>query len=79
MIILVGSHKGGVGKSTIYIHILMCLILKSGKRVAALECDDQHSVKDWLDERRSQEPFRMWTTMSAIMTSRQWHVSWTKI
>lgn len=54
MIILVGSHKGGVGKSTIYIHILMCLIMKSGKRVAALECDDQHSVKDWLDERRSQ-------------------------
>ncbi|HBT5919638.1 TPA: ParA family protein, partial [Klebsiella pneumoniae] len=49
MIILVGSHKGGVGKSTIYIHILMCLILRSGKRVAALECDDQHSVKDWLE------------------------------
>lgn len=54
MIILVGSHKGGVGKSTVYIHILMCLILKSGKRVAALECDEQRSVKDWLDERRAQ-------------------------
>ncbi|ECC9721900.1 peptidyl-arginine deiminase [Salmonella enterica subsp. diarizonae] len=54
MIILVGSHKGGVGKSTVYIHILMCLILRSGKRVAALECDDQHSVKDWLDDRRAQ-------------------------
>ena len=54
MIILVGSHKGGVGKSTVYIHMLMCLILKSGKRIAALECDDQHSVKDWLDERRAQ-------------------------
>lgn len=54
MIILVGSHKGGVGKSTIYIHILMCLILRSGKRVAALECDDQHSVKDWLEDRRAQ-------------------------
>lgn len=53
MIILVGSHKGGVGKSTIYIHILMCLILKSGKSVAALECDDQHSIKDWLEERQS--------------------------
>lgn len=54
MIILVGSHKGGVGKSTVYIHILMCLILKSGRRIAALECDDQRSVKDWLDERRAQ-------------------------
>lgn len=53
MIILVGSHKGGVGKSTIYIHILMCLLLKSGKRIAGLECDDQHSVKDWLDDRQA--------------------------
>lgn len=52
MIVLLGSHKGGVGKSTMFIHILMCLILMSGRKVAALECDDQHSVKDWLDERR---------------------------
>lgn len=53
MIILVGSHKGGVGKSTIYIHLLMCLIIKSGQRIAALECDDQHSIKDWIDDRRA--------------------------
>lgn len=52
MIVLIGSHKGGVGKSTVLINLLMCLKLKTGKRIAVLECDEQRSVKMWLDERR---------------------------
>jgi len=51
MIILIGSHKGGVGKSTQFINVLMCLLLK-GKKVVLLECDDQRSIKMWIDERR---------------------------
>ncbi|WON75557.1 ParA family protein [Serratia sp. UGAL515B_01] len=52
MIVLIGSHKGGVGKSTILINLLMFLKLKTTQRIAVLECDEQHSVKMWLDERR---------------------------
>ncbi|AWK15602.1 ParA family protein [Candidatus Fukatsuia symbiotica] len=54
MIILIGSHKGGVGKSTQFINVLMCLLLK-GKKVVLLECDDQRSIKMWIDERREKK------------------------
>lgn len=49
-IIVFGSHKGGVGKSTILVSMLTHL-LRSGKKCAVLECDDQHSIHDWLTER----------------------------
>lgn len=52
MIVLIGSHKGGVGKSTMFIHLMMCLQKMSGKRVAALECDDQNSIKFWQEDRQ---------------------------
>ncbi|MEX0446535.1 division plane positioning ATPase MipZ [Xenorhabdus sp. SGI246] len=50
-IIVFGSHKGGVGKSTILVSILTYL-LKIGKKCAVLECDDQQSIKDWVSERQ---------------------------
>jgi chromosome partitioning protein len=52
-IIVFGSHKGGVGKSTMLVSILAYL-LRAGKKCAVLECDDQNSIKDWLAERRDQ-------------------------
>lgn len=50
-IIVFGSHKGGVGKSTMLVSILIYL-MRSGKKCAVLECDDQRSIHDWLSERR---------------------------
>jgi chromosome partitioning protein len=50
-IIAFGSHKGGVGKSTILLAILIFLILR-GKKCCILECDDQHSLFDWLETRK---------------------------
>ncbi|AHF74789.1 putative plasmid partition protein A [Candidatus Sodalis pierantonius str. SOPE] len=51
MILMFGSHKGGVGKSTMLIMILIYLMNKRGKKCAILECDDQRSIKDWATER----------------------------
>ena len=47
-----GSHKGGVGKSTHLLSLLVCLTLR-GKKCAVLECDDQLSIKDWNEERQA--------------------------
>lgn len=49
-IITVGSHKGGIGKSTILLSMLVFLLLK-GKKVCVLESDKQHSIKDFIDTR----------------------------
>ncbi|KGT86306.1 peptidyl-arginine deiminase [Erwinia typographi] len=53
-IVVFGSHKGGVGKSTLLVSILVYLMRK-GKKCAVLEGDDQNSIKDWLAERREQD------------------------
>lgn len=50
-IIAFGSHKGGVGKSTTKLSILIYLIL-SGYKCCSLECDDQHSIADALSTRQ---------------------------
>ncbi|RAH26342.1 ParA family protein [Pantoea agglomerans] len=52
-IIVFGSHKGGVGKSTLLVSILVCLH-RAGYKCAVLECDDQNSIKDFLAERKEQ-------------------------
>ncbi len=49
-IVAVASHKGGVGKSTLLISMVVCVILK-GKQACVLECDKQHSIKDFLSDR----------------------------
>jgi len=53
-IIAVGSHKGGVGKSTLLLSILAFLILR-GKKCCVLECDDQRSIFDWLEMRKGND------------------------
>ncbi len=49
MIIVVANSKGGVGKSTIAVH-LAAWLHEQGHRVALADCDTQHSSSDWLQE-----------------------------
>jgi chromosome partitioning protein len=49
MIIVVANSKGGVGKSTIAVH-LAAWLHEQGHRVTLADCDTQHSSSDWLQE-----------------------------
>jgi chromosome partitioning protein len=49
MIIVVANSKGGVGKSTIAVH-LAAWLHEQGHRVTLADCDTQHSSSDWLHE-----------------------------
>src|SRR5258708_36795251 len=49
MIIVVANSKGGVGKSTIAVH-LAAWLHEQGHQVALADCDTQHSSSDWLQE-----------------------------
>ena len=51
-VVVVGNHKGGSGKSTIAMHIIVAL-LKSGKRVASIDLDlNQQTLTHYLENRR---------------------------
>lgn len=67
-IIAVGSHKGGVGKSTVLLSMLINLILK-GHRCCVLECDDQHSIADAIATR----------TESGVTPNIEYHECYTDI
>ena len=49
MIIVIANSKGGVGKSTLAVHLAGWLH-EQGHRVALADCDTQHSSSDWLRE-----------------------------
>lgn len=49
MIIVVASSKGGVGKSTIAVH-LAAWLARQGHRVRLADCDIQHSSSAWMAE-----------------------------
>lgn len=49
MIIVVANSKGGVGKSTIAVH-LAAWLHERGHRVILADCDTQHSSSEWLAE-----------------------------
>jgi len=49
MIIVVANSKGGVGKSTIAVH-LAAWLHELGHQVMLADCDTQHSSSDWLHE-----------------------------
>jgi chromosome partitioning protein len=49
MIIVVANTKGGVGKSTLAVH-LAAWLHEQGHRVTLADCDTQHSSSDWLKE-----------------------------
>lgn len=49
MIIVIANSKGGVGKSTIAVHLAVWLH-EQGHRVILADCDMQHSSSQWLAE-----------------------------
>lgn len=56
MIISVQNQKGGVGKTTLAIHISHALNLK-GANVLLIDADPQGSARDWAAAREGQPPF----------------------
>lgn len=55
MIIVLGSQKGGVGKSTLSVSIAACLLMH-GKRVLIVDADDQKSILTWYNSRPENLP-----------------------
>lgn len=49
MIIVVANSKGGVGKSTLSVH-LAAWLHERGHKVILADCDTQHSSSEWLQE-----------------------------
>jgi len=49
MIIVVANSKGGVGKSTLAVH-LAAWLHELGHKVTLADCDAQHSSSQWLEE-----------------------------
>jgi chromosome partitioning protein len=49
MIIVVANSKGGVGKSTLSVH-LAAWLHEQGHKVILADCDTQHSSSEWLQE-----------------------------
>jgi chromosome partitioning protein len=51
-VIVIGNHKGGTGKSTFAMHIIIAL-LKAGKRVASFDLDsNQLTLSRYVSNRR---------------------------
>jgi chromosome partitioning protein len=61
MIIATTNSKGGVGKSTIAVHLAVYL-QRIGKQVLVIDCDMQRSCSRWLDRMGSGLPTRMMFT-----------------
>jgi chromosome partitioning protein len=58
MIISVQNQKGGVGKTTLAIHISHALKLqKKTNRILLIDADPQGSARDWSAARQSEPPF----------------------
>lgn len=49
MIIVIANSKGGVGKSTLAVH-LAAWLSEQGQRVTLVDCDTQHSSSEWIRE-----------------------------
>lgn len=62
MILVSGGIKGGAGKSLIASNILVLRAL-SGRKVLAVDADEQGSLSDWVDHRMSLGVKTPWTTI----------------
>lgn len=51
-IILFDSIKGGVGKSTLTVQVVVAMV-KQAKKVAVMDCDPQNSVNKWVYRRHT--------------------------
>ena len=57
MIVLIGSEKGGTGKSTIACNLAVALAL-AGRDVVIIDADPQSSAARWSERRAAQHPDR---------------------
>ncbi len=53
MIILVGSQKGGCGKSTMAVNLACSLVLDANEDVLLVDADSQGSVSRWVQDRQT--------------------------
>ena len=53
MIILIGSQKGGCGKSTLAVNVACALALDKGADALLVDCDTQSSVARWVQDRQT--------------------------
>lgn len=58
MIISVQNQKGGVGKTTLAVHICHALAIR-GALVLLVDADPQGSARDWVAAREEQPPFQV--------------------
>jgi chromosome partitioning protein len=67
-VVVVGNHKGGTGKSTVAMHVMVAL-LKSGRSVGLIDLDlEQQTLTRFLDNRRE------WAQQSSVAVELPRHV-----
>jgi chromosome partitioning protein len=67
-IIVIGSFKGGVGKSTLTINIIGHLLAKN-KKVCVVDADPQKSVTNWIETRLSKNLLNESDNLTAVEKS----------
>jgi len=66
MIFALSNSKGGVGKSTIAVHLAVWLA-EQGRRVALVDCDVQNTSSEWLREAAEKIPWFQISTPDSVV------------
>ena len=66
MIFALSNSKGGVGKSTIAVHLAVWLA-EQGRRVALVDCDVQNTSSEWLHEAAEKIPWFQLSTPDSVV------------
>ena len=65
-VLALASQKGGVGKTTLSGHLAVEAERVGFGRVALVDTDPQHSLKDWWDVRKAETPILVHVVLSAF-------------
>lgn len=65
-VLALASQKGGVGKTTLSGHLAVEAERAGFGRVALVDTDPQHSLKDWWDVRKAETPILVHVVLSAL-------------